>query len=108
VSTGKIKQLVHLTRQTHVCNAGLVSGHNEHGYGLIEDEDQHDIYFSYEAVAGQSGFDDLRQGQPVEYTLEDGPYLRAASVRVLPVLPFPRLTRRPDSSKKVNYLFKTP
>jgi cold shock CspA family protein len=78
--TGIIKKLVHLSQQTHLLNAGLVSGHNEHGYGVIEDEQGREVYFSYEAVAGRSGFDDLRRGQPVEFTLEPAPYLRAAWV----------------------------
>jgi cold shock CspA family protein len=86
MSTGNIKQLVHLTQQTRLLNAGLVSGHNEHGYGLIEDEGHREVYFSYEAVEGQAGFDDLRQGQQVEFTLEQAPYLRAESVRQLPAV----------------------
>src|SRR6267142_2261470 len=33
-------------------------------------------------VENRFGFDDLRKGQQLEYTLENAPYLRAASVRV--------------------------
>jgi hypothetical protein len=40
------------------------------------------VYFSHEVVANQHGFDALRLGQQLEYTLENAPYLRAASVRV--------------------------
>ena len=38
--------------------------------------------FSHEVVENRFGFDDLRKGQQLEYTLENAPYLRAASVRV--------------------------
>jgi cold shock CspA family protein len=47
------------------------------GYGLIEAEDGRDVYFPHEVVEGRRGFDDLSRGQVVEYTLENGPYLRA-------------------------------
>jgi hypothetical protein len=42
------------------------------------------VYFSHEVVENRFGFDDLRKGQQLEYTLENAPYLRAASVRVAP------------------------
>ena len=38
-------------------------------------------------VEGRRGFDDLRRGQVVEYTLENGPYLRANSVRLSRAVP---------------------
>jgi hypothetical protein len=38
-------------------------------------------------VANRHGFDDLRNGQQLEYTLEDAPYLRAATVRVATAVP---------------------
>jgi cold shock CspA family protein len=82
--TGTIKKLVHLSQQTHLRSSVLVSGHNEHGYGVIEDAEGRDVYFAHEAVTGGYGFDDLRPGQRVEYTLETAPYLRAAWVGAAP------------------------
>jgi hypothetical protein len=35
-------------------------------------------------VENRFGFDDLRQGQQLEYTLENASYLRASSVRRAP------------------------
>jgi hypothetical protein len=37
--------------------------------------------FSHDAVANRFGFDLLREGQRLDYTLEMGPFLRAVSVR---------------------------
>ena len=82
MATGKTKKLVHLSQQTYLPNTRLVSGHNDKGYGLIEAEDGRDVYFPHEVVEGRRGFDDLRRGQVVEYTLENGPYLRANLVRL--------------------------
>jgi cold shock CspA family protein len=62
----------------------LVIDHNDKGYGIIEDADGRQVYFAHEAVENRFGFDDLRKGQQLEYTLENAPYLRAASVRVAP------------------------
>lgn len=83
--TGIIKQIVHLSQQANLQNAGLVSGHNEHGYGVIEDLDGRDVYFPHEAVTGGYGFDGLRKGQRVEYTLETAPYLRAVWVGAMTI-----------------------
>ena len=73
---GKVRKLVHLSQQAQLRNAGLASGHNEHGYGVIQDAEGQEVYFPYEAVTGGYGFDDLRQGQQVWYTLEAAPYLK--------------------------------
>ena len=89
MSPGTIKRLVHLSQQTHLLNAGLVSGHNEHGYGVLADEQGREVYFSHEAVAGRCGFDDLRQGQQVEFTLESGNDLRAIRVGAPAAAPLP-------------------
>jgi hypothetical protein len=35
------------------------------------------VSFSHDAVPGSRSFDNLRRGQTVEYTLEEGAYLRA-------------------------------
>ena len=82
--TGIIKKLVHLSQQSHLPYARLVSDHNERGYGVIEDQDGRDVYFPHEAVESRDGFNDLRGGLRVEYALETAPYLRAKSVRLLP------------------------
>lgn len=83
--TGTITKLVHLSQQAHLPSAGLVSGHNEHGYGILEDAKGRDVYFPHEAVTGGYGFDGLRTGQRVDYTLETAPYLRAAWVGAAPI-----------------------
>ena len=74
---GKINKLVHLSQQTYQPNSKLVPGHNDHGYGTIDDTNGREVYFSHDAVPGSRGFDDLRRGQTVEFKLETGPYLRA-------------------------------
>jgi cold shock CspA family protein len=81
---GKLIKLVHLSQQRCVLNTRLVPDHNDKGYGLIEDAEGREVYFSHEAVENRFGFDDLRKGQQLEYTLENATYLRAASVRVAP------------------------
>ena len=60
--------------------------HNDKGYGIVVDERGREVYFSHEVVENRFGFDDLRKGQQLEYTLENAPYLRAASVRVAPAV----------------------
>ena len=80
--TGKLIKLVHLSQQRCVLNTRLVPDHNDKGYGIIEDAEGREVHFSHEVVENQFGFDDLRAGQQLEYTLENAPYLRAASVRV--------------------------
>lgn len=82
--TGKLIRLVHLSQQRCVLSTRLVPDRNDKGYGVIEDADGREVYFPHEVVENQFGFDDLRQGQQLEYTLEKAPYLRAASVRVAP------------------------
>jgi cold shock CspA family protein len=82
--TGKLIKLVHLSQQRCVLSTRLVSDRNDKGYGIILDADGGEVYFAHEVVENRFGFDDLRQGQQLEYTLENAPYLRAASVRVAP------------------------
>jgi cold shock CspA family protein len=83
--TGKLIKLVHLSQQPCVLNTRLVPDHNDKGYGLIQDAAGHDVFFSHEVVENRFGFDDLRTGQQLEYTLENAPYLRASSVRTAPL-----------------------
>ncbi len=87
VFKGNIKKLVHLSQQTFLPNTRLVPGHNDKGYGLIEAEDGQDVYFSHEVVEGRRGFDDLRRSQRIQYTLENGPHLRASLVRLASTAP---------------------
>jgi len=82
--TGKLIKLVHLSQQRCVLSARLVPDHNDKGYGIIEDAEGHDVYFSHDVVENRFGFDDLCTGQQLEYTLENAPYLRALSVRAAP------------------------
>ena len=84
---GKIIRLVHLSSSTYLLVRRLTAAnHNDHGYGIIEDEDGREVYFSHEVVENY-GFDYLRQGQQLEYELEKAPYLRATSVRVATAIP---------------------
>jgi cold shock CspA family protein len=85
--TGKLIKLVHLSQQRHLPNTRLVPDHNDKGYGIIEDAEGQEVFFSHEVVPNQFGFDDLRNGQQLEYTLENAPYLRAASVKVAAAVP---------------------
>ena len=85
--TGKLIKLVHLSQQRYVPNTRLVPDHNDKGYGIIADAEGREVYFSHEVVDSRYGFDDLRQGQQLEYTLENATYLRAASVRVATAIP---------------------
>lgn len=87
MAKGKIKKLVHLSQQTYLPNTRLVPDRNDKGYGLIEAEDGQDVYFPHEVVEGRRGFDDLSHDQVVEYTLENGPYLRANLVRLARTVP---------------------
>ena len=80
--TGKLIKLVHLSQQRCVLSARLVTDRNDKGYGIIEDAEGREVFFPHEVVENRFGFDDLRKGQQLEYTLEDAPYLRATSVRV--------------------------
>jgi cold shock CspA family protein len=77
---GMINKLVHLSQQTYQPNSRLIPGHNDKGYGTIHDDIGREVYFLHDAVPGIHGFDDLRRGQTVEYTLEVGAHLRAIVV----------------------------
>ena len=85
---GILKTLIHLSQQANLLNARLVPDHNDRGYGIIEDADGREVYFSHEVVEHLNGFDDLRTGQQLEFTLEKAPYLRASLVRI------PRVIKR--------------
>ena len=80
--TGKLIKLVHLSQQRCVLNSRLVPDHNDKGYGVIQDADGQEVYFSHEVVENRFGFDDLRKGQQLHYTMDTAGFLRAASVRM--------------------------
>ena len=42
------------------------------GFGFIQMEGSPDIFVHYSSISGE-GFKDLEEGDPVEFTLEDGP-----------------------------------
>lgn len=54
MALGKIKKLVH-----------------DKGFGFIQPENGQDVFFHHSTVANQ-GFDDLSEGQQVEYEVEQG------------------------------------
>jgi cold shock CspA family protein len=80
MSTGKLIKLVHLAASTYAQYSRLIADRNEKGYGVIRDAEGRDIFFSHEVVVSRFGFDDLREGQQLDYTLESAPYLRANQV----------------------------
>ena len=84
---GKIKKLVHLSQQTYQPNSKLIPGHNDKGYGTIDDEAGREVYFAHDAVPGSRGFDDLYRGQTVEYFLENGEHPRADFVNPTSTVP---------------------
>ena len=84
--TGRLIKLVHLSQQTYQPNTRLVPNRNDKGYGIVEGDDGREVYFSHEIIAGLHGFDDLRQGQRLEYTLDE-PFLRAATASLVAVVP---------------------
>lgn len=56
---------------------------NDKGYGFISREEGEDVFVHYSAVQG-SGFRTLREGQRVEFNVEEGPKgLRATDVVAL-------------------------
>jgi len=53
------------------------------GYGFISREEGEDVFVHYSAIEGE-GFRTLREGQQVEFSVEQGPKgLQAANVRAL-------------------------
>ncbi len=90
---GTLKKVIHLSQHHAQPNTRLISGHNDIGYGIIEDAEGREVYISHESVDSRDGFYDLRRGQQLEYTLEDAPYLRAAWARIVPGSP-PQSARR--------------
>ena len=69
MSSGKIKKLV-----------------PEKGFGFIQTESGQDVFFHHSTVAEQA-FDDLTEGQSVEYTVEEGQANRGKGPRAASVVP---------------------
>jgi cold shock CspA family protein len=79
--SGTLIKLVHLSQQPCVLNTRLIPDHNDKGYGFIEDDDGRLVFFSHDVIENKFGFDLLREGQRLDYTMENGPFLRAVLVR---------------------------
>jgi CspA family cold shock protein len=64
---------------------GTVKWFNEtKGYGFIARDSGGDVFVHYSSIEGQAGFRTLREGQMVEFTVEQRPKgPQAVSVRVL-------------------------
>jgi cold shock CspA family protein len=77
---GRIINLVHLSQQTYQPTSRLIAGHNEKGYGTIQGSYGQQLYFSHDAVPDRHGFDNLRRGQFVEYTVDPTSRFSANSV----------------------------
>ena len=69
MAVGKIKKLV-----------------QDKGFGFIQTDSGEDIFFHHSTVA-DSGFDDLTEGQKVEYTVEQGQSPKGKGPRATPVAP---------------------
>jgi CspA family cold shock protein len=66
---GKVKKLVH-----------------DKGFGFISTSSGEDVFFHHSTVANQ-GFDDLTEGQDVEYTVEQGQSSKGKGPRAASVTP---------------------
>ena len=69
MATGKIKKLVH-----------------DKGFGFIQADSGEDVFFHHTSVA-DAGFDNLSEGQQVEYTVEDGQNTKGKGPRAASVSP---------------------
>lgn len=69
MASGKIKKLV-----------------QDKGFGFIQTDNGQDVFFHHSTVADH-GFDDLTEGQRVEYTVEDGQSSKGKGPRAASVVP---------------------
>jgi len=69
MSAGKIKKLV-----------------QDKGFGFIQTDNGQDVFFHHSTVADH-GFDNLTEGQRVEYTVEDGQSSKGKGPRAASVVP---------------------
>ena len=53
---------------------GTVKWFNEKkGFGFLSREDGDDVFVHYSSIQGDGGFKTLREGQSVEFEVQDGP-----------------------------------
>lgn len=69
MARGKIKKLVH-----------------DKGFGFIQTDSGEDVFFHHSTVANQ-GYDDLSEGQAVEYEVEQGQSPKGKGPRAASVTP---------------------
>ncbi len=69
MASGKIKKLV-----------------QDKGFGFIQTDNGEDVFFHHSSVADK-GFDDLTEGQKVEYTIEQGQSTKGKGPRAASVTP---------------------
>lgn len=69
MASGKIKKIV-----------------QEKGFGFIQTDSGQDVFFHHSTVADQA-FDDLTEGQRVEYTVEEGQTSKGKGPRAASVVP---------------------
>lgn len=69
MASGKIKKLV-----------------QDKGFGFIQTDSGEDVFFHHSTVADR-GFDDLTEGQRVEYTVEEGQSPKGKGPRAASVTP---------------------
>lgn len=69
MASGKIKKLV-----------------QDKGFGFIQTDNGQDVFFHHSTVADH-GFDDLTEGQRVEYTVEEGQSGKGKGPRAASVVP---------------------
>lgn len=53
-----------------------------HGYGILQSEDGRDVLFETDVIV-DARFEDLEVGDQVIFDIEQGPFARAATVRLL-------------------------
>ena len=85
---GTITKVVHVTLGTgkSALQRGVV-GYQE-GYGLLRGHDGQELFFVDSAVE-DGNFSQLRVGEIVAYSVEPGPLVRAATVRLVRHQPVP-------------------
>lgn len=78
---GAIRKLIQLSAGTDIPSTHLVSTHNGVGYGYIGTPDG-DVFFDAAAVKN-CRFDQLANRMPVEFVLDDAPYLRTSNMNII-------------------------
>jgi cold shock CspA family protein len=78
---GVISQLRCLSAGTDIPSTHLISAHNYAGYGYIATPEG-DVFFDASAITNRR-FDQLTRNMTVEFTLDQGSYLRTSRITVL-------------------------